>query len=370
MWMRLYTLILTVAFATVIQANELQDRQQRRLQSTVMNTNIPLEKRIEALRVLYADQLEDGKIVRTFCVWDILGRAGPIYSTVADQQFRSLHYGLDFSITVYQDEEALIADLQAGDCDAGLISGARALEFNRFAGSIEALGAVPELSHLHTLFTAISSPRMAERMQEGDYTVLGVASMGENYLYTGSSNIVSLQQLKGRKVGVPNYDLSLQALAKQQQFEMQEDRLLRVVDHFAQSDTAAMLAPIVGYHIGGAGKVKPNMGIVSFPVSQSTLHLIGRSERFPLGVAQILREDFLLKFEHYVARVETERKAIPAERWFYVSPEMQQQVKKDLREARLSLLNQGVYDATMLRLAKRVRCRGLEETAECQDNSE
>lgn len=371
MFTRLYALFfLLCCISTTGHANDIDQRQQKRLHATIMNSNIPLEKRVEALKVFYADQLVNGKIVRKFCVWDILGKAGPVYATVADQQFRSMHYGLEFSIDVYQDEDAMINDLKNGTCDAALMSGARALEFNRFAGSIEALGAVPALTHLHTLFTVMSSPKMAERMQEGAYTVLGVASLGENYLYTASSNIVSLQQLVGRKLGVPNYDESLQALAQRYGVEIQSDRLLKVVDRYVQGEDAAMLAPIVGYHIGGSGKIKPGMGIVNIPLSQSTIHLIGRTEQFPQGVAQILREDFLLKFENYVSRVEAERATIAEDKWFYASPETQKHLEQELRETRISLLNQGVYDATMIKLAKKVRCRGETETLECQDGRE
>lgn len=98
--------------------------------------------------------------------------------------------------------------------------------------------------------------------------------------------------------------------------------------------------------------------------------LIGRAERFPVGVAQILREDFLLKFDNYINRVEVERVNIPQEKWFEVSSEKQQEMANELKELRISLRDQAVYDPDMITLAKRVRCRVASGASECQDNRE
>ena len=78
-------------FAATESTNDLAKKRIAKLESTVMNPNLPLEKRIRALRKLYAGDFKSGKIERTFCVWDPLGRAGPISSTVNDQKLRSMH---------------------------------------------------------------------------------------------------------------------------------------------------------------------------------------------------------------------------------------------------------------------------------------
>lgn len=352
------------------QASDADVRRQERLLNTVMNDRLPLEQRITALRRRYADLLEDGKIRRTFCVWDMLGRSGPVFSTVDDQRFRSLQYGLELTLVAYQDEEQLLRDLRSGQCDAGLISGARVPEFNRFAATVEALGAVPDVTHLQTLMQALSSPRMAPAMEQGDYVVLGIASLGEHYLFTHDAGQQSLGQLRGAVLGVPAYDASLQALAADAQVQTDSGPLLAVVDRFVTGQTRAMLAPLIGYHVAGAGKAGPGTGIVRAPVSWSTIQLIGRQARFPTGLAQILREDFLVRMEQYIRRVETERANIPAAAWFPVSPERQSALETQLRELRIRLRNDGLYDARMLKLQKRVRCHLDGARMECQDGRE
>ena len=354
-----------------VQASSPEERRRDRLQATVMSQTLPLEKRIEAMRVLHADMLDaDGKIRRLFCVWDMLGKAGPVFTTVDDQRFRSLHYGLELTLVAYQDEQDLIKDLRSGKCDAGLISGSRAMEFNRFSGSLEAPGAIPDVTHLQMLMQVVASPRMVERMTEGNYVVLGVAALGESYLFTDSSKVLSLQQLNGKTLGVPVHEPALKALAASSGATVQDGELLAVVDRFVSGQSNAMLAPLIGYHVAGAGKAKPGMGIVNAPLAQNTIQLIGRAERFPVGLAQMLREDFLFKFESYVRRVETERANIAASSWFAISPEQRSALNTQLRELRISLREQGVYDQQSLRLMKRIRCRINPAANECQDERE
>ena len=103
---------------------------------------------------------------------------------------------------------------------------------------------------------------------------------------------MSVNQLAGKTLGVPRYDQSLLALAAQTGAAVQRGELLAVVDDFVSGRTDAMLAPLIGFHVAGTGKVKAGSGIVNARLSQSTIQLIGRTGRFPIGLAQMLREDF------------------------------------------------------------------------------
>lgn len=356
--------------AHTASAAEYDSKQLDKLEATVMSQNLPLEKRIRALKKLYADQLENGKINRSFCVWDMLGKAGPVFAAVDDQKFRSLHYGLDLTIIAYRDEDSLINDLTSGQCDAALISGSRALSFNRFAGTVEALGGIPDVQHLQMLMQVIASPKMADRLQSGDYVVLGVASLGENYAYSGNPALKTFDQLAGKDLVVPDNDVSLQALAQQLKAQTRSGSLLASVDQFVSGEAEAMLAPLVAYHVAGAGKAKQGMSIMNMPLSQSTIQLIGRSERFPIGLAQILREDFLFKFDNYVKRVEKERANIDSSFWREIPPAEQAREQARLRDLRIALRDKGVYDPLMLKLQRKIRCKVDPARNECLNPAE
>jgi len=364
------TCVLLLSQSVLASESPIDERQKKRLRSTIMNPNITLQKRVDALKVLHADELVDDKIARSFCVWDVMGRSGPVYATVEDQRFRAYHYGLDLTLKAYQDESALVKDLRSGACDAALISGARAMEFNRFTGTIEALGGVPDDDHLAIMFQLLSSPRLDKRMVEGDYVVLGFSTLGENYLYSQTGKALTLKDLAGKKVGVPSYDKSLLKVAETANANIDAEELLTVVDRFADKSVDAMLAPIIGYHFGGSNKMQDGMGIVNARLSQSTIQLIGRVDRFPEGISQLLREDFLMKYESYKKRLDNERDNLSKQQWFDVSAADKAKLEEQLTELRISLSEEGIYDPYMLKLLKRVRCHVNKERAECHDNRE
>lgn len=360
-------LLLSLSFSVpqALAADDKSNRKTERLRTTVMSQHLPLEKRIRALRQLYADDLENDRIVRSFCVWDMLGKSGPVFATVEDQTLRSLHYGLQLNVKPYQSESELIADLKSGACDAALMSGSRALEFNRFAGTVEALGAVPDTNHLQMLMQVMASPKMADRLEGNGYVVMGVASLGENYLYSGTPVITGPSTISGHTVGAPVGDVSLQALAKQLKGNVKSGEQLGVVQQFVSGETESMLAPLVAFYAAGAGQAGENVAILNYPLSQSTIQLIGRQDRFPTELAQMLREDFLFKFDHYVKRLEKERRNISASLWRDVPRLEQTAFENRMQKLRIFMRDQGKYDATMLKLARKVRCKHDPARVEC-----
>ncbi|MAD45921.1 MAG: hypothetical protein CMH98_13025 [Oceanospirillaceae bacterium] len=350
-----------------VQAEQLSEaeRHQQRLSTTAMSQTLPLQKRIRALRELYADEMENGRIVRTFCVWDMLGRSGPVFSTVEDQALRSLHYGLELQPVAYQDEERLVADLRSGACDAALMSGSQALAFNRFAGTLEAPGSVPDKDHLYTLIQVIASPEMTEHLQGGGYIVLGVASLGEHYAISNQKTLRGYSTFAGQSLAVPASDPSLRQLARALQAQPEPQSQMAAVQSFSSQQTPLLMAPLVAFYAAGAGQAGNETRILNYPLSQSTIQMIGREARFPPELAQIIREDFLLKFPHYVRRVEQERSNIAAGLWLDVSEREIAVLENRMQASRQALRGQGVYDPLMLRLAHKVRCRMNPDRSEC-----
>ncbi|WP_430462833.1 putative solute-binding protein [Thalassolituus sp. LLYu03] len=358
-------LLLAVLMPLTVWSQTDDDRRNERLMATIMSQNLPLEKRITALKKLYSDQVVDGKIHRSFCVWDMLGKSGPIFATVDDQKLRSLHYGLELDVVAYQKEEELVDDLRSGKCDAALMSGSRALDFNRFAGTLEALGAVPDVTHLQMLMQVVANPKMADKLEGNGYVVLGVASLGENYAYTNNPQLRQLTGFSGINTAVPSSDPSLKALADNLRAVRQDGEQLAVVQSFASGGADTMLAPIVAFYAAGAGQAGADAGILNYPLSQSTIQLIGRQDRFPTGLAQILREDFLFKFDFYVKRVEKERANLKPGLWRDIERAEQTRIEQRMQGLRVALRDKGVYDANMLKLERKVRCKVAPERSEC-----
>lgn len=346
-------------------AKDLTQKQIDKLQSTVMNMNLPLQKRIRALKKLHWDQLDGGKINRSFCVWDPLGRNGPIYATVDDQKLRSLHYGLALDIRAYQDEDKLVADLKSGTCDAALIRGNRAYQFNRFVATLDAPGALPTVEHFRIVSQVIASPKSAARMEQGDYVVAGVAYLGDSYFIRHSRASSGFAELAKQKLGVIADEPSLVEMANQLTPTAQALSATASAEKFVNNELDALLAPAVIYHALISGQLNGPVRIMNMPQSLSTMQLIGRRDKFPTGLAQMLREDFLFKFDNYVKRVEAEVRNVPSEYWQAIPESEQKRRAKQLQALRLKLRDNGMYDAGMLRMMRKIRCKLEPQGNEC-----
>lgn len=137
------------------------------------------------------------------------------------------------------------------------------------------------------------------------------------------------------------------------------------VQNYADGKVDGMISPIIAYLVMGSGQISTDVGIMKTEVAQSTIQLIGRSEKFPRGLAQILREDFLFKFDNYARRVDNELALIPSQFWMDDKPEDVQKLQSMSQKVRLAMRDQGHYDAAMLRLQRKIRCKFDPSRSEC-----
>lgn len=352
-------------------SGDLESRRNSKLEATVMNPNLPLEKRIRALKKLQVDEMVGGRILRTFCVWDPLGKAGPISSTVDDQKLRSLHYGMDLTVITFQDEVELLDALRTDDrCDAALIRGSVAMEFNKFAGTIEAIGGMRQREQVHLLMQVLANPRMASRLTDDKYTVLGVATMGASYRFTSDRSKRSLADFKNQLMAVESLDPSRSEFVSAIGANPANGSMMSNVQSYADGKVKGMISPIIAYLVMGTGQISRDVGIFDTPVAQSTIQLIGHTEKFPPGLAQILREDFLFKFDNYARRVDNEMALIPGEFWMKDTKADVQKMEQIALDVRLKLREEGYYDPAMLRLQRKIRCKFEPARSECTNPKE
>ena len=345
-----------------------KERKEARLRSVIMNQVMPLDKRVKALKELYHDRTVNGRVSRTFCVWDPLGKIGPIAVTSEDQAVRSIHYGLEATIIIFNNEKELIENFRTQDtCDAILVRGAIATEFNKFAGTIEAIGALPERKHLQLLMQVFTNPRLNHYMTDGKYTIMGVATIGGNYAFMGDKSFQSLSDLKSRRIAVQSIEKPMKELALAYGATPIEGEMMANVQTYADNKVASMLSPAIAYLVMGSGQSGAGTGVLRNPVSQSTMQLIGRAEQFPDELAQLLREDFLLKFDNYAGRVDNEMNLVPDDFWIETPEDKMKEFDSVAQTVRLKMRDEGYYHPAMLRIARKIRCRFDPERNECID---
>lgn len=337
------------------------------LHAQAMNPELTQQQRIAAIKSLYSDMLVNGEIPdRKICVWDVLGRSGPIYATALDQQARLLELGVKIQIEAYTNEGVLADDLQAGQCDAALFTGIRARLFNRFTGTIDAIGAIPSGEHMKLLMQVLVNAKNAPRMEEGPYVVMGFASMGAAYIFVNDRQISSLTKAAGKRVAVMDYDPVQAEMILQIGANPVPTSVVSAGSKFNNNAVDVLPAPLVAYNMlelyRGMGE---DGGIVNYPFSQLTLQLVGRRDKFPTEIAQLVREDFYQRFADIEQLVERQTGDIPQKLWIDISPEEKASYQQMMQQARISLRDRGYYDAGMLTLERKVRCRFNPSHPEC-----
>jgi hypothetical protein len=338
------------------------------LRARAMDQGRTLQSRIRALKKLYSYMLVDGEIPsRTTCVWDVLGKQGPIYTSTVDQQLRLRHYGITMEVEAYTDEQDVVEKLIAGDCDTGIISGAQARQFNDFTGSIEALGGVPSRKHMKYLLQVLSSTHAHKKMQQGNYQVVGIIPIGLNYLFTHNGKKPTLKRSFHGKAAAVNGDVSQKALFDAFDMKLVSGKnTAATAGAYNLSDADVMMAPLVGYNMFNLGVGLKYGSIVDYPLSQMTLQVVSRIDRIPPEVGQFLREDLFVKLNMLYREVEKNTREVPRDKMLKLSPREESILDTKIALIRDEVTQSGGYNKGMMKLQKKIRCKIDKTLQECE----
>lgn len=342
--------------------------QRKTLSEKAMNRSLTLDERITAVRDLYKAGLdEQGKFPSVrICVWDIGGRSGPVFGTVRDHTTDLLKLGVTVQLEAYTSESILAEDLKAGNCDAALMTGLKARSFNRFTGTVDSVGAMPSLQHMKMLMKILSHPKMAGRMLNEDYVVLGVAPAGASYVFVNDRSINTLGKAAGKRVAVLDYDKMQARMVMKLGANPVPSDIVSAPNKFNNGVVDVLPAPLVAYRFMELYRgMEPDGGIINYPFSQASMQLIGRRDRFPQEVAQLMREDFFNSFDQVISFLDEQTGEIPDHWWIDIPEDDQRLYDLQMQHARIEMRDAGYYDGDMLALQRRIRCRVDPSRYEC-----
>jgi len=353
-------LISNVAVAKKLTDDELRTRS--------MDQGRTLQSRIRALKKLYSYMLVDGEIPpRMTCVWDVLGRQGPIYASTVDQALRMRHYGITMNVVAYTNEQEVVDKLKTGECDTSIMSGAQAKQFNDFTGSIESLGGVPSRKHMRYLMQVLASTHAHKKMRQGDYHIVGVIPIGINYLFTHEGRRPTLKRTFKGKAAVVSSDVSQKALFDE--FDMtavQGQNTAAIAGAYNSADADVILAPLVGYNMFDLGAGLKHGSIVDYPISQMTLQVVSRVDTIPPEVGQFLREDLFIKLNMLYREVDKNTREVPRDKMFKFSPREEKVLDSKIASIRQRVTDEGGYNKSMIKLQYKIRCKIDKAREECK----
>ena len=353
---------------TLLPGVTLNDSTLEKLEDVFYTREMPVRSRLKAIsQMVGLDQMPAGSTLkRTICIWDIAGRNGPVFNAAMEQRALAVEYGINLDMVPYTNETVMVDEFKAGRCDAALMSGLRARQFNLYSGSVDAIGAVPSQKHMQTLLQVLSHPRQAGHMVQGDYVVMGIFPAGAAHIFVNDRSISSLAKAAGKRVAVLDYDETQAEMVAAIGATPVTTDIVSAPNKFNNGQIDILPAPLVAYELLELYKgMSPDGGVVDYPLTQLSMQLIGRLDKFPNEVAQLIREASYEAYPEVIKRIEQETRRVP-DRWMIAIPDKdKREYEVMMQDARDALRAQKYYSADMLSLQRKIRCKFDPARSEC-----
>lgn len=311
-------------------------------------------------------QAED---VRKICVFDLIGNVGPIMGAMRDWQVAALEWGIKAELVPFTNEGIAAEDLKANKCDAALVTGIRARLFNSYSGTLDSIGAVPSMEHLRILLQVLSTPSAyTEKLDNGGYTVMGIAPAGGAYIFVNDRRVNTLAKAAGKKVAVLDYDKTQAIMVAQVGATPVASDITNFSTKFNNGVVDVIAAPLVAYNPLELYKgLSPDGGIIDYPLVQLTIQLIAHKDSFTIEQTQKSRAYFYNNLDRVIEALDKEAAAVDPKWWVSIPDKDKLEYEVMMQQARLQLRDDGFYDGAMLTLARKVRCKLDQSRPECNN---
>ena len=309
---------------------------------------------------------------KNLCIYDPSGANGDIFNLMKDYKAAAGGWGVDLTMKPYTDEKTAAEDFKAGICDAVVLTSTRVRLFHKFAGSLEAMGALTSYDQLATVVQQFATPRGGALLKTPEYDILGIFPGGAIWLFVRDRAIDTVPELAGKRMATLDYDEAAKMMVRHVGASMVPADLGNFAGMFNNGNVDACYAPAIAYKAlelyKGLGK---NGGVARYILSQLTFQIVTRAGAFTDEFANSSRKWGADNFARYRGIVEKGDKSMPQNLWIDITPADKEKYDTMFQEVRLRLRDEGkVYDKGMLTLLRRVRCKAESARAECAEQKE
>lgn len=334
-----------------------------------------MKKRLGIISAVFCCAMGTAHAGQNVCVFDLLGKSGESYKLMEEWALAAKDWQADITLIPFQDEALVDRRLREGKCDAAYMTSMRARNYNKFAGSIDAIGGVTSNAIAQKAISYVLDKRNKHRMvtaQNGtNYEVVGIVQIGLAYLFVRDKNLNSIEKVRGKKFAILHYDLAQKIMVESVGAQPIPSEINDFVKKFNSGQVDAIAAPAYAYKPLEIGKGIGTKGAMfNFPVVNVTGDLIARTDKFPADFGIKSRDWFIQKLPQNFAMIKRLEMGVPSKIRMNFSAEDKTKYQKLLREGRLNLTKQGVYDAIMMSVLKRARCTVERTNFECTLNGE
>lgn len=308
---------------------------------------------------------------RSLCIFDPLGASGQIFNELKNIKIQALSWGYDLDMKAYTDESIASNDFKAGQCDAVYLTDVRARDYNKFTATLVALGAIPSDEELKMLLGTLAQPKAAKLMSSGDYEIAGIVPAGGVYVFTRDRDIRSVETIQGKKIATFDYDPAAMTMVQQVGASAVPATPSSFAGKFNNGSVDIAYAPAIAYKPLEMYKgVEPHGGVYTYKFAQMTFQLILQKSKFDEKFGQNSREYFFASFDKTMDGVRLAEADIPQKAWISPTEKDAAGFDNTLRNVRISLREDGIYDPKALNLMLKVRCKTSPTRAECTSDTE
>jgi len=305
------------------------------------------------------------------CVFDVIGANGDMFNMVKDYALEMKAHGVDFELKPYTDEGVAVGDFNSGQCDAVAATDLRTRPFNRFTGSLSAVGAIPTYDDLKTVLATLATPKAAPLMKDNGYEVLGIVPVGAGYLFVNDRSIDTAGELAGKRMATLDYQKDAIHMVNHVKATVVPSDITNFAGKFNNGSVDTAYAPAFAYEALELYKgVGENGGVVDYPLAQLTIQVIARDGVLDDETAQKSREVAWGMYGQAMGLITGLEEAIPEEKWIRLQEADIEGYQEMFRENRLQLRDgshgaEKVYHPKMMSLLSKIRCSSNPSASEC-----
>lgn len=302
------------------------------------------------------------------CAFMFMGEGGPEHQALMDYQAAALNWGAKIELKSYVHDKIVVEELKSGACDMANMPSLQARHFNKFTGTLDAPAAMPTYDHLRTVMQTLAKPSAAKYMRNGDYEIIGIQPAGAVFIFTNDNTLKSISDLAGKRMAVLDTMPEMRQLVVDLGMTPVSSTITNIFQKFNNNAIDITGGPAIVYEMMELDKgLRPNGGILENPVMQGNMQFVARWSKLPEGFAQKSREFFVQNFDQTLKTVREAEEKIPKDLWIPLDAQGVEEYNTQTRQIRLSFREQNVYDAKMLTLLRKIRCKKEPTRAECTD---
>ncbi len=300
------------------------------------------------------------------CVYDPMGASGDIFALMKDYQLMAKGAGADLKLVPYADEPSVVKDFKNQRCDIAVMTDFSGRQFNSYTGSMNAIGAMTNNAMAKVVFSLMGNPKLDADMVSDGYEIAGVFPLGLAYIAVNNREYNNLAKWKGIRFAVLDTDQAQYEMVKKVGAIPVTVNINTMGVKFNAGQVDAIGTPTLAFKAFELHKGVGTQGTMfRFPVTFVGVNVVTHQSAFPDGFGAKSRRWFAAQTPRLMDSVIRLDKSVPEQYWSDLSTNDKVGYIRLMREMRVKLIKEGIYNKKMTSLLKKVRCQQDATAQEC-----